>query len=67
MVDVPRLSWFYWDRTEQDWVAVVSFLDQNGYLICETDHFSTWTTAKLESVAAIPFEYLTVRGCNQKE
>ena len=23
-------------------------MDQNGYLVCETTHFSTWTVAELE-------------------
>jgi hypothetical protein len=24
-------------------------MDQNGYIVCNTDHFSTWTVAELES------------------
>jgi len=29
-------------------------MDQNGYLVCNTDHFSTWTVAEVESPDAVP-------------
>ena len=29
-------------------------MDQNGYLVCNTDHFSTWTVAEVENPEQIP-------------
>jgi len=46
-VNVSRLTWMYWNMTQAKWVSVESFMDQNGYLVCNTDHFSTWTVAEL--------------------
>ena len=61
-VDVSRLSWFYWDITQQGWVSVSSSIDQDGYLVCETNHFSIWMVAEFQfeddSVAGIRLEYL---------
>jgi hypothetical protein len=37
----------YWNRTRAEWEAVESQMDQNGYLVCNTDHFSTWTVAEI--------------------
>ncbi len=51
-VDASRLTWMYWNRTQAQWVPVESYMDQNGYLVCNTDHFSTWTVA--ESTVPIP-------------
>jgi hypothetical protein len=36
----------YWNQTTLQWEAVESYMDQNGYLVCNTDHFSTWTVAE---------------------
>jgi hypothetical protein len=47
-VDTSKLTWMYWNQTEAQWQAVESFMDQNGYLVCNTDHFSTWTVAEIE-------------------
>jgi hypothetical protein len=30
-------------------------MDQNGYLVCNTDHFSTWTVAEVEPEEAMQF------------
>jgi hypothetical protein len=46
-VNASRLSWMYWNRTALEWTPVESYMDQNGYLVCNTDHFSTWTVAEL--------------------
>jgi hypothetical protein len=46
-VNASRLTWMYWNRTRTEWEAVESFMDQNGYLVCNTDHFSTWTIAEI--------------------
>ena len=47
-VNASRLTWMYWNRTRSEWEAVESHIDQNGYLVCNTDHFSTWTVAEIE-------------------
>ncbi|MEM2967827.1 MAG: hypothetical protein QXJ40_01495 [Candidatus Bathyarchaeia archaeon] len=51
-VNVSRLTWMYWNRTRAEWEAVPSYMDQEGYLVCNTDHFSTWTVAEIEDVTA---------------
>jgi hypothetical protein len=45
----------YWNGTQGDWEAVESQIDQDGYLVCETDHFSTWTVAEMEPEEAMKF------------
>jgi hypothetical protein len=50
-VNASRLTWMYWNRTQGDWEAVESYLDEYGYLVCETDHFSTWTVVEMEPEA----------------
>ncbi|MFX1568938.1 MAG: hypothetical protein ACFFCV_11300 [Promethearchaeota archaeon] len=45
-------SWAYYDETEGEWVAVDT-AEQNGYLVCETNHFSTWTILIPETDNAI--------------
>ena len=47
-VNASRLTWMYWNRTKLEWEPVPSYMDQNGYLVCNTDHFSTWTVAEIE-------------------
>jgi len=47
-VNASKLTWMYWNRTGLEWVPVPSYMDQNGYLVCNTDHFSTWTVAEIE-------------------
>jgi hypothetical protein len=38
-------------------------MDQNGYLVCNTDHFSTWTVAEIsESTEASPEPEPTTNG-----
>jgi hypothetical protein len=39
----------FWNGTRGEWEAVESYMDQNGYLVCDTDHFSTWTVAEIDS------------------
>jgi hypothetical protein len=52
-VNASRLTWMYWNQTTARWTAVESFMDQNGYLACNTDHFSTWTVAEVDP-ASVP-------------
>ena len=62
-VNASRLTWMYWNRTRLEWVPVESYMDQNGYLVCNTDHFSTWTVAELASEtnqSSIPLEYIFI-------
>lgn len=35
------LSWAFWNGSA--WETVRSWLDEEGYLVVDTDHFSTWT------------------------
>ncbi|MHA1661604.1 MAG: hypothetical protein ACTSUT_21120 [Promethearchaeota archaeon] len=35
-------TWAYYDEATEEWVPVATSL-QDGYLVCQTDHFSTWT------------------------
>ena len=47
-VNASRLTWMYWNQTQNQWTPVESQIDQNGYLVCNTDHFSTWTVAEFD-------------------
>ncbi len=40
-VNSSRLTWMYWNQTRTEWESVESYMDQNGYLVCDTNHFST--------------------------
>ena len=46
-VNASQLTWMYWNQTQEQWTPVESYMDQNGYLVCNTDHFSTWTVAEV--------------------
>jgi len=50
-VNASRLTWMYWNQTRAQWETVESYMDQNGYLVCNTNHFSTWTVAEIEPEA----------------
>jgi len=61
-VNASRLTWMYWNRTQSKWVPVESYMDQNGYLVCNTNHFSTWTVAEItpiENSASTPWNWTT--------
>ncbi|MBT0159752.1 hypothetical protein G4O51_07185 [Candidatus Bathyarchaeota archaeon A05DMB-2] len=67
-VNASRLTWMYWNRTQAAWETVPSYMDQNGYLVCNTNHFSTWTVAEIADAEtpteseptqnALPMEYI---------
>ena len=38
----------YWNQTQAQWIAVESYMNQDGYLVCNTEHFSTWTVAEYD-------------------
>ena len=63
-VNVSRLIWHYWEPTQNQWTPVESYMDQNGYIVCNTDHFSTWTVAEVENPEQIPenIHIMTVVG-----
>lgn len=48
-VNVSRLTWMYWNGSQSAWVPVASVIDADGYLVCETSHFSIWTVAEIVS------------------
>ena len=52
-VNTSRLTWMYWNQTKAQWTSVESFIDQNGYLVCNTNHFSTWTVAEVSNTEPI--------------
>jgi len=67
VVNASKLTWMYWNQTRTEWELVESHMDQNGYLLCNTDHFSTWTVVELADATVpptntiqggIPVEYL---------
>jgi hypothetical protein len=69
-VNASRLTWMYWNQTRSQWAAVESYMDQNGYLVCNTDHFSTWTVAEITQSeetttpstqnSTFPIEYISI-------
>jgi hypothetical protein len=47
-INASRLTWMYWNQTQSQWTPVESYINQNGYLVCNTTHFSTWTIAEID-------------------
>ena len=47
-INPEKLTWMFWNGTQNEWQKVPSYLDQNGYLTCNTDHFSIWTIGEFE-------------------
>ncbi len=45
-VNCSRLMWHYWNETRMGWDPIESYIDEKGYLTCNTTHFSTWTVAE---------------------
>ena len=48
VVNASSLTWMYWNQTQEQWSPVESHMDENGYLVCNTEHFSTWTVAEVD-------------------
>lgn len=64
-IDPSKLTWMYWNRTQAQWVPVDSYMNQNGYLVCNTNHFSTWTVAEIADTTEMagihfPLEYIYI-------
>ena len=47
-INREQLRWMYWNQAQNRWEAVDSSIDADGYLVCETDHFSIWTVAEID-------------------
>lgn len=45
-VNAKKLMWAYFNETENKWIYVTSEV-VDGYLVADTDHFSTWTVVDL--------------------
>lgn len=61
-VDTSRLTWMYWDKNGESWIPVESSLDEDGYLVCETTHLSTWTVAELMESTVQWTTYIMISG-----
>ena len=48
-INPAKLTWMYWNTTLNQWVQVPSYIDEYGYLVCSTTHFSTWTVSEVEA------------------
>ena len=48
-INAEQLRWMYWNQDQNRWETVDSSIDADGYLVCETDHFSTWTVAEIDT------------------
>jgi len=53
-INASALTWMYWNRTTVEWQPIKSYIDQNGYLICNTNHLSTWTVAEQSNATETP-------------
>lgn len=57
-IDVSELSWAYWNQTE--WVELESYINDDGYLVAETTHFSQWTVIPEFPIMGILLAFLIV-------
>ena len=53
-VNTSRLTWMYWNTSRNGWDPVESWMDKDGYLVCNTPHFSTWTIAEIIPLTITP-------------
>jgi len=51
-IDPQALRWAYWNGTA--WETAESWLDEEGYLVTDTEHLSTWTITETERQAQEP-------------
>jgi hypothetical protein len=47
-VNREQLRWMFWNHEQARWEPVDSSMDADGYLVCETNHFSIWTVAEVD-------------------
>jgi hypothetical protein len=60
VVDTSRLTWMYWNHHRSEWEPVESYMDDDGYLTCETTHFSFWTVAEITPPTTPWMTYSTI-------
>ena len=51
-VNMHQLRWCYWNGSE--WTPVHSWIDGEGFLACDTDHFSLWTVREMKDPPTMP-------------
>jgi hypothetical protein len=56
VVNASELTWMYWNQTQAKWQPVECYMDQNGYLVMNTNHLSTWTVAEVSDTIEPPPE-----------
>jgi hypothetical protein len=61
-VSPEKLTWMYWNGTQNEWMKVPSFVDPNGYLTCNTDHFSLWTVGEIAETEGVTDMILVYSG-----
>jgi hypothetical protein len=54
VINASELKWMYWNRTQAQWIPVESYMNQNGYLVINADHLSTWTVAEVADTVEPP-------------
>ncbi len=52
IVNRNLLRWCYWNGS--DWAPVHSWIDEEGFLVCDTDHFSLWTIREMKEPPTMP-------------
>ena len=61
-VNMSRLTWMYWNTTKSGWDNATSSMTQDGYLVCNTNHFSTWAVAEVEPATVVPDTFWLMYG-----
>jgi len=51
-VETQRLRWCFWNGT--GWDPVMSWMDKEDFLVCNTSHFSSWTVREMRNPPTIP-------------
>ena len=51
-VNRQQLRWSYWNGS--DWAPVHSWMDEEGFLVCDTNHFSSWTVREMKEPPSMP-------------
>ena len=51
-VNRNQLRWCYWNGS--DWAPVHSWMDGDGFLVCDTEHFSLWTIREMKNPPTMP-------------
>ncbi len=44
----------YWNTSRNGWDSVESWMDEDGYIVCNATHFSTWTIAEIIPLTITP-------------